>query len=118
MSRFFHATMTVLVLAVLALSAYGMWASGLYVPVKQVLPKIALYCVVLLGAAFYKYRQADRFVAALMIVFWMGLVSDLHVYPMFLAGRQPAVYHDELLVKADRMLGLEVTDVLTWIEAH
>jgi membrane-associated phospholipid phosphatase len=118
MSRFFHATMAVLVLTVFAITAYGMWASGLRVPVAQVLPKIGMYSLVLVGAAFYKRRQADRFVAALMIVFWMGLVSDLHVYPMFLAGRQSVVYHDELLVKADRMLGLEVTDVLAWIEAY
>jgi hypothetical protein len=115
MSRFFHRTMALVVLAVLAGSAYGMWASGLRVPVAQVLPKVGMYVLVLIGAVFYRYRKADNFVAALMIVFWMGLVSDLHVYPMFLAGRQPVEYHDEILVAADRALGLEVTDVLAWI---
>ena len=46
MSRFFHATMTLVVLTVLAISAYGMWASGLRVPVAQVLPKIGMYSLV------------------------------------------------------------------------
>lgn len=116
MSRFFHATMTLVVLTVLAISIVGMWASGLRVSVAQVLPKIGMYCLVLVGAFFYKRRGADSLAAALMIVFWMGLVSDLHVYPMFLAGRQPADYHDALLADADRALGLEVPEVLRWME--
>ena len=118
MSRFFHATMTVVVVTVLAISILGMWASGVRVSPAQVLPKIGMYALVLLGAIFYQRRQADSLAAALMIVFWMGLVSDLHVYPMFLAGRQPAAYHDALLAQADRALGLEVPQVLAWMENY
>ena len=109
--------MAFVVVFVLALSAVGMWASGLRVPVHQVLPKVGLYALVLLGAAVYKYRKADQLVAALIII-RVGLLSDLHVYPMFLAGRRPVAYSDAVLARADRVLGLEVPQMLAWIGQH
>lgn len=117
MSRFFHATMMLVVLTVLVITIYGMHMTDLRVRIAQIVPKIGLYCLVLTAAAFYKYRGVDNFVSALLIVFWMGLVSDLHVYPMFIAGRQPAPFYDEHLAMIDRVLGLEVTDVLAWIDS-
>src|SRR5262245_63918222 len=115
MTRFFHATMTVVVLIVIAISVWGMNASGIRVPFQQLLPKIGLYALILVAAAVYKYRQCDSLVAALMIVFWMGLVSDLHIYPMFLAGRQQVEYCDATLAEIDRAIGIEVMDVMAWI---
>jgi membrane-associated phospholipid phosphatase len=118
MTRFFHGTMTVVVLIVLGVSMVGLPAAGIRIQPAQLLPKICLYLFILAGAAFYRYRRADQFVASLMIVFWMGLVSDLHVYPMFLAGRSGVEFSDELLVRLDRLIGLEVTDILRWLEPY
>lgn len=118
MSRFFHATMTLVVLVALTISAYGMHVSNIRVEFHQLLPKLALYALVLAVALFYRYRQADKLMSALLVVFWMGLVSDLHVYPMFLAGRQPVGFSDDLLAKMDARIGLEVTEVMAWIEAY
>lgn len=118
MSRFFHATMVGVVAIALAISIGGMAASGIRVQPEQLVPKLLLYSLLLAGAAFYRYRKADRLVAPLLIVFWMGLVSDLHVYPMFLAARSGAPFSDELLARADRWLGVEVTDVIAWMEPH
>src|SRR5687767_971673 len=105
MSRLFHRTMLVVVLAMLVISAVGMWAYRVRVPALQVLPKVGLYALVLVGAAFYKYRQVDSFYSALMIVFWAGLISDLHIYPMFIIARIPQGYHDALAARADQFLG-------------
>jgi membrane-associated phospholipid phosphatase len=118
MTRFFHVTMTLVVLITLAISIGGMAASGIRVEPHQLVPKLLLYALLLAGAAFYKYRKADALVAPLLIVFWMGLVSDLHVYPMFLAARSGAPFSDELLARADRWLGIEVTDVMAWMEPY
>jgi hypothetical protein len=104
--------MAAVVLITIAVSAAGMALTGIHVRFEQLLPKIGLYAVVLGGALFYRWRDEPRFVAALMIVFWMGLVSDLHVFPMFLAGRSAVPFHDDLLAQCDRALGLEVPQVL------
>lgn len=115
MTRFFHGTLAVLVLTTVAISAWGMWAGDIQVQFEQLLPKFALYAVVLAGAVFYGYRGEQRFVTALLMVFWMGVVSDLHVFPMFVAGRQPADFHDAWLAQMDRALGLEVPTILAWL---
>src|SRR5213595_3257275 len=118
MTRLFHATMAVVVLATIAISAWGMWASGIRVQFAQLVPKILLYALILAAAAFYRWRGVPRFVAALLVVFWMGVVSDLHVFPMFLAGRQPAEFQDARLAHIDEALGLEVPALLDWIRRY
>jgi len=112
MTRFFHGTMTVIVLIVLGITLIGLPASGIRVPFSQIVPKIAFYTAVLGLAIYCRYRGAERFSDAMMIVFWVGLVSDLHVFPMFVAGRSGVPYQDEMLAGFDQALGLEVTDVL------
>ena len=73
----------------------------------------------LAGAAFYRYRGEARFVSAILAVFWMGVVSDLHLFPMFLAGRQPAPCTTTSRRRSrDRALGLEVPTVLDWIAQY
>lgn len=118
MSRFFHGTMACVALGVVLLSAIGMQLSGIRVEPAQFLPKLGLYALVLAGAFFYRYRQAEQLACALFIVFWMGLVSDLHIYPMFLAGRLPGEFCDAQLAACDRLLGIEVIDITAWIGAH
>lgn len=118
MSRFFHLTLSSIVLGGILLSAWGMTISGITLQWEQLLPKLRLYAIVLAGTLFYRWRGEPRFVAAFMIIFWMGVVSDLHVFPMFLAGRQPAEFYDVWLARADQWLGLEVPQVLAWLEPY
>jgi hypothetical protein len=118
MTRFFHWTMCALAAATIGLSAWGCAASGLSIYVHQLYPKIALYAVVLAGAAYFRWRRIDSFVTSLLLVFWMGLLCDLHIYPMFLAARRALPPHDAWLASADGLLGLEVPAILAWIEEH
>ena len=118
MSRPFHVTMAAIVLATVALSSWGMAATGIRVSAEQLWPKLGLYFSILAGAAFAYWRGAPRFANAFLIIFWMALVSDLHIFPMFLAGRQSLPFSDDLLAACDRALGLEVPDVLAWLADH
>src|SRR4051812_33923679 len=112
MTRFFNGTMLFLAVAVIVLCAFGFHASGLRIEVHQLYPKFVLYAAVLAGAVFFRRRGIDAFVAALLIVFWMGLLCDLHVFPMFLAGRRDLPYQDAWLADLDGRLGLEVPAIL------
>ncbi len=107
--------MAAIVLATILLSAWGMQATGIRISLEQLWPKVGMYVCTLACAAFARWRGAPHFAGAFVIIFWMGLVSDLHVFPMFLAGRHSVPFSDEWLAACDHALGLEVPDVLGWL---
>ncbi|OAI53495.1 hypothetical protein AYO44_15945 [Planctomycetaceae bacterium SCGC AG-212-F19] len=114
--RLFHYTMAGATLAVAGFSVWGVRAADIQVDLWQVLPLAGVAVFLLALAAFYRWREADKLVNVLLIVFWAVVFTNLHKFPMFIAARQPFPLQDELFVRIDRAIGLEVTDVLHWLE--
>lgn len=116
--RYFHTAMTVLVTAIAALTAYGLWATRVAVDWRQLLPVAGILVLLLALFAFYRWRQADRLSGTLIIVFWAVLYSNLHLLPMCVAARCRVPLRDARVIAFDRALGVEVGDVLAWMGSH
>lgn len=112
---YFHRTMAILVIGMILFSAIGMALSGIGVQPAQLLTKAALYLAILLGAWFYHRRGVPQFVGPLLLVFWLGLFSDLHIFPMFIAGKHGSTFYDATLASMDRWIGIETPQVMEWV---
>lgn len=110
--RFFHVTMTVLALAFLGVSTFGLYATHIAIIPSQYAAKILIQCLLLLGAFFYRWRKAEKAVNLIMITFWTILFGLLYQFPMFIACRSQVPMSDSLLASADRAMGIEVPQVL------
>jgi hypothetical protein len=110
--RRFHTTLAAVTLCVLLFSAWGLWASGITVALPGLLLRLALLALLLVGVAFYRWRQEEKLLNLLLMCFWAVLLSNLHMIPMFLAGRQSGELSDALLARMDAALGVEVPAVL------
>jgi membrane-associated phospholipid phosphatase len=108
----FHAFMAAAALAVLAVSVYGVLTGGISVSASQLLPRGALLAALLAGVALYWRRKEERLLNLVAMCFWAVLFSNLHMVPMFLAGRQQVPPSDHLLARVDAALGVEVPDVM------
>jgi hypothetical protein len=108
----FHAFMAAAALGVLAVSVYGVLAGGITVSVSQLLPRAALLAALLAGVALYRRRKEEKLLNLVAMCFWAVLFSNLHMIPMFLAGRQRVAPSDHLLARVDAALGIEVPDVM------
>lgn len=114
--RFFNGVLAALFLLLGGLSAVGMYLLDIAVRPEQLVGKLGLCAAVLGGALLYHRRGADRLADALLAVFWMGLFSNLHVFPMFVCGRVPCDFRDADLAAADALLGLRTPDVMAAVE--
>jgi len=110
--RFFHGTMIVAALAFMGVSAVGLQATRIVLQPNQYVSKIAWSLVLLSGAAFYRWRNAEKAVNLCMITFWTGLFGILYKFPMFIACRSHVEPNDGLLAAMDRAIGIEVPEVL------
>jgi membrane-associated phospholipid phosphatase len=72
----------------------------------------------LLGIGFYRWRRERRLENILCVVSWTVLFSVLYIPPMYVAGRCSGDFCDALLARIDRALGLEVPQVLRFMEGH
>jgi hypothetical protein len=118
MSRWLQVFLAVVLAAVLVVCGIGLPATGIQIKPAQLPPRFLPFLAVLGGVAFFRYRQNESFMARLLIVFWLGLVCEIHVYPMYLAARSSAPFYDAALASWDRWLGLQTPQVLDWIEQY
>ena len=118
MTKTFHWTLAVVITAAMAVSLWGMRSTGLSVSVEQLLPRCALLLLLLAAASYCRWRKMDRLVAPLRIIFWMALICQLHMFPMFVAAKQTAELCDSQLVRWDRVLGLEVPQILRFVARY
>jgi hypothetical protein len=110
--RHFHATLVVFALCVLAFSAWGLWASDITVALPGLFLRLALLALLLGGAALYRWRREGKLLNLVLMCFWAVMFSNLHMIPMFLAGRQNGEFSDGLLARIDAAVGIEVPDVV------
>jgi hypothetical protein len=108
----FHATMAMVCLAVAAVSVYGTYATGITVSLSQLVSRLALLAALLAGAAFYRWRREEKLLNLLMMTFWAVLITNLHMFPMFVAARQRVELCDDRFAQFDAALGIQVPDVL------
>jgi hypothetical protein len=100
------------------LSIYSLRANQLTVAESKIIPGAIGSLLLLSGAAFFRWRHVPAFVDFFIVGFWAIVLSNLHVFPMFIAGRQKVEFSDALLAKLDRYLGLEVPQVLAVMQSH
>jgi hypothetical protein len=99
-------------------SIYGTRAVKLSVPGSQVVLRVASP-LVLLGFVFlYRRRKAEKLKNLFVVTFWSITLLSLHSLPIYIAARQKVVLRDSLLAETDRRLGLEVPDVLRFMEQY
>lgn len=113
---FFHLVLSGLALGFVLVSTVGFRvAGGTMLPgplaLRAVLPTLFLGAI-----AFYQWRRERRIVGLLTIVFWSLTFGLLYLPPMYLAARCPGPYRDDVLAGLDRVLGIEVPDVLRGID--
>jgi hypothetical protein len=113
----FNRTMFGLALAFAVVSVVGLVLVRATVPTLPLLVRAAPAVLVLAGIPFYRWRQVRRLEELLTAVFWSLLFGILYAAPMYLAARLPIPFQDNLLAQMDRSLGVEVPDVLSWMEA-
>jgi membrane-associated phospholipid phosphatase len=110
--------MAAISLAVVAVSIWGLYATQITVSLGQLLPRLALLVVLLAGVAFYRWRREEKLLNVILMTFWAVLITNLHMFPMFIAARQKAPLCDDLLARLDAACGIEVPDVLRIMEDH
>ncbi len=75
--RFFHGTMIVAALAFMGVSAVGLQATRIVLQPNQYVSKIAWSLVLLSGAAFYRWRNAEKAVNLETVARLPGPIRDL-----------------------------------------
>lgn len=108
----FHATMAAIAVIVMVISAVGCYANKLTVSLSQFTPKLFLLCALLVLATMYRWRREQKCFNLVLMAFWAILLSNLHMFPMYMAARQDVEMHDALLAGIDRTIGIEVPDIL------
>jgi hypothetical protein len=114
--RVFTVTMTALALAFTGVSAYGLYQTNIAIQPHQYIPRISLYLLLLGGVGFYRWRRAGRATNLIRVTFWTLLFGTLYQFPMFIAARAPVGMKDGVLAACDRALGIEVPQVLRFME--
>lgn len=111
----FHVTMTLACSAIVAYSIYGVHQANIDVQAASLASRAGLLLLLLGGAAFYRWRRVQPFVDLILMTFWAVLVTNLHAFPMFIVARRQVPMSDALLASLDRMLGVEVPAVLSFV---
>jgi membrane-associated phospholipid phosphatase len=112
----FHAIMTSIAAAVIALSAWGMHVTRINLSPGQVVPRLALLVVLLAGAAFYRWRKLPKATNLIVMAFWGILISNLLLLPMYILARRQLTFCDAELARWDAWLGIEVPDVFRGLQ--
>ena len=69
-------------------------------------------------AFFYRWRKEEKLKNLFMVTFWAITLDCVFGLPVYIVARRQAVLHDALLATMDRRLGLEVPDVLRFMEHY
>lgn len=94
-------------------TAAGMCLARIGVRLNLALVVHAWFLAMLFLGCWYFARRGDRKGYHLMLIaFWIVLTTNIHLLPMFLAGRADVDPADATLARWDRALGLEVTDII------
>jgi hypothetical protein len=97
----------------LAASVIGMAWTRIGVRVNVAFGMHVGFLATLFLCAWYFVRRGDqKGYHLLLIAFWMALATNLHLLPMFVAGRADAHLADATLARWDRAFGLEVTQII------
>jgi hypothetical protein len=114
--RVFTVTMVALALAFIGISVYGLYKTNIVLILNQYINRILVYVLLLAGARFYRWRRAGRAVNLIRVTFWTLLFGTLYQFPMFIASRAPVGMKDSVLAGFDRALGIEVPQVLRFMD--
>jgi membrane-associated phospholipid phosphatase len=118
MSRSFHLLLAMVTLSTVVFSIYGTRAVKLAVPASQILLRVGLPLIPLGFAYFYRWRRVEKLKNLLIVTFWGVTLQNLSGIPIYIAARQNVPLRDDLLAELDCRLGLEVPDVLRFMELH
>ena len=116
--HFFHLSLTAVALVFVGVSVVGLPLARITVPLAPLAPRAALFGLLLLGFAYYRWRKEKKLANLLVIAFWSLVFSNLYVFPMYLAARSPVGLSDGLLAQADAAMGLTVPDVLRFMDGR
>jgi hypothetical protein len=118
MSRRFHLFLSVIVALTVIFSLWEARAVKLAVPPRQVLLQVALPLVPLGFAFYYRWRREEKLKNLFVVTFWAIVLDCVYGLPVYIAARQNVVLRDALLADMDRRLGLEVPDILRFMEHY
>jgi membrane-associated phospholipid phosphatase len=110
--------MTALALVYLGLSLVGARLARIAVSPEELASRAGSWCLLLVGFAFFRWRKFDRVANFQVIAFWSLVFSNLYLIPVHIVARFPTDFHDRLLARADRALGLEVPEVLAFMKDY
>ena len=103
----------------LGVTAVGMSLTRIGVRLNPALfVHVGLVTLLFLGCRHYAIRGERRAFHLMLIASWIALTTNLHLLPMFLAGRLEAPLVDETLAGWDRALGIEAVDIVAWMRRH
>ncbi len=114
----FHGLMAVTACIAILISVLAGYFGQLTIGFIDCLPRIAIVVALAVAALQYRYRDEVKCYQICMMVMWVILITNVHLFPMYFAARLDVPMHDGILASFDQMMGLEVTDVLAWIEGY
>ena len=112
----FHFMMTAFACLAIAVSICGSFLNKICVSIPNLFPLISALVFLITVAAFYRWREEPKCFNLVMMALWMVLLSNMHLYPMYMAARQNVEMSDELLAGVDGAMGIEIPVILKWQE--
>ena len=114
----FHGLMLLAGLMAVAISFVCGYFGQLTIDFADVVPKLALVLVLMAAAAQYRYRSEVKCYHSCLMVLWVIVITNLHLFPMYFAARRDVPMCDDLFAACDRMMGFEVPDVLATLAPY
>jgi membrane-associated phospholipid phosphatase len=114
----FHGMMLAVAAVTIGMSLYAHHFLKLTVHPIEVFPLFLFLLVLVTGALQYRWRGEHRCYNILMMVLWAIVITNFHMFPMYMAARRDIPMSDATLAAIDQAMGMEVPDVLEFLRPY